>query len=523
MNTSKNLGGSMRKSTSLLLSLLISCALFLGISGKSFAQRIINVAPGVGTLNDAVDGDTTAAGERNQPPATFVLERGGLYLLNGTISNDGYHLIIKAAGGDGARPILRPAVSSGGESSRCFDPRGDMTLTGLYISNKDELGSDQDRIFRVRTDSIRMVIDSCQLDYANQAAIRLDAKWTKIYIMNSIVSNIGSMASPDNGRGIDDRGNEIDTVVFENCTFYNLTSRIIRDGGGIINYAKVDHNTIVDIGQRGCTIGEAVEAYFTNNLVINNGFLGRTKSDTRAILEISPLGSDLVQQGVKQVVKVDNNNFWIDPQLVAAQPDTIDEVTTFDSTTAALIDTFDTNKKMLNEEITFTSAPALPTQVIIDNWDVNVTEKTEMDQGTDPFGKSPFDFSYPTTTQSYTYASGGQPLGDISWFGMFVGVNDQPGSAVPVNFKLLQNYPNPFNPTTTISYQISKASNVKLNIYNSLGQLVKTLVNANQSAGSYSVNWDGKNESGSKVSSGIYFYRLNTPDFMNVKKMIMLK
>jgi hypothetical protein len=517
------MGGSMRKIYSLLLSFFISLALLFVISNQTFAQRIIDVSPGVGTLNDAVDGDTTATGERNQPPATYVLERDGLYLLNGTISNDGYHLIIKAAEGSGAKPILRPAVSSGGESSRCFDPRGDMTLVNLYISNKDELGSDQDRIFRVRTDSIRMFIDSCQLDYANQAAIRLDAKWTKIYLMNSIVSNIGSMASPDNGRGVDDRGNEIDTLVFENCTFYNLTSRIIRDGGGIINYAKVDHCTIADIAQRGCSIGEAVEAYYTNNLVINNGFLGRTKSDTRAVVEISPLGSDLVQQGVQQVVVVDNNNFWIDPQLVSAQPDTIDEVTVFDSTTAALVDSFDTNKKSLNEAITFTSAPALPTQVIADNWDVNVTTKAEMDQGTDPIGKTPFDFGYSTSAQSYTYASGGQPLGDISWFGMAVGVSDQPGSALPENYKLFQNYPNPFNPATTITYQIAKETNVKLAIYNSLGQLVKTLVNSNQSAGNYSISWDGTNELGTKVSSGIYLYRINTSGFTSVKKMIMLK
>ncbi|MEJ2614062.1 MAG: FlgD immunoglobulin-like domain containing protein, partial [Ignavibacteriaceae bacterium] len=171
----------------------------------------------------------------------------------------------------------------------------------------------------------------------------------------------------------------------------------------------------------------------------------------------------------------------------------------------------------------FTSAPTLPTKVITDSWDVNVAEKTEMDAGTDPFGKTPFDFGYPTATQSYTFASGDQPLGDLSWFDMTVGVKDQLNSALPANFKLLQNYPNPFNPTTTISYQIANESNVELTIYNSLGQLVKTLVSTNQPAGNYSVSWDGTNNIGSRVSSGIYFYRLNTKEFLSVKKMIMLK
>ena len=146
-----------------------------------------------------------------------------------------------------------------------------------------------------------------------------------------------------------------------------------------------------------------------------------------------------------------------------------------------------------------------------------------MDAGTGTFGTIPFDFAYGTSTQSYTYAMSQQPLGDVSWFGLVVGVKDQPGSNLPDNYKLFQNYPNPFNPTTTIKYQLTKESDVRLTVYNSLGQVVKTLVNTHQPAGNYTLNWNGTNQFGSKVSSGIYFYRLDTDGFASVKKMIMLK
>lgn len=94
---------------------------------------------------------------------------------------------------------------------------------------------------------------------------------------------------------------------------------------------------------------------------------------------------------------------------------------------------------------------------------------------------------------------------------------------LPDNFILSQNYPNPFNPTTTIHYNLPVKSDVSLEIYNITGQKVKILINKKQPAGSYSVKWDGTNQSSKKVSSGMYFYKLSAGDFVNTKKMILLK
>ena len=396
----------------------------------------------------------------------------------------------------------------------------------------DQDGLLLDRPIRASADSIRIVVDDCQIDYAAQAAFRIDNSWNKIYITNSIISNMGRMSSPDNGRGVDDRGNDIDTLIMANNTFYNLTSRIIRDGGGIINYCKVDHNTLVNIAQRGCSIGEAIEAYFTNNLIINAGFLGSPTDNPPAIIEIGALGQDYIDSGYVQVVVVDNNNYYIDPSLVSTQPDSVNQVPLYDSTTAALVAQFSTGTNNIEEDVQFTTAPNLPTDVITSWYDNAVApeDKTDMDDGGGgprpqqgvPV-QSPFDFAYANTFTSYTASSSGEQIGSLTWFGTTVGVNEGVGSNLPENYTLFQNYPNPFNPTTTIGYKISKASNVSLIIYNSLGQVVKTLINANQSAGNYNVRWNGTNEFGTKVTSGIYFYRLNTNEYTNVKKMIMLK
>lgn len=91
------------------------------------------------------------------------------------------------------------------------------------------------------------------------------------------------------------------------------------------------------------------------------------------------------------------------------------------------------------------------------------------------------------------------------------------------DFKLNQNYPNPFNPLTTIEYSLNTSGKVKLEIYNNVGQKIRTVVNKNMIAGNYSVLWDGTNDKKETVSSGTYFYRLLVNDQFKIFKMILLR
>ena len=94
---------------------------------------------------------------------------------------------------------------------------------------------------------------------------------------------------------------------------------------------------------------------------------------------------------------------------------------------------------------------------------------------------------------------------------------------MPSTFELGQNYPNPFNPSTKIRYGVPHDGNVTLMIYNVLGQKVRTLVDDARAAGRYEVNWDGKDDHGRAVGTGLYLYRLETGQSALVQKMLMLK
>ena len=111
---------------------------------------------------------------------------------------------------------------------------------------------------------------------------------------------------------------------------------------------------------------------------------------------------------------------------------------------------------------------------------------------------------------------------DVQKITTTTGVKVMSGNA-PHSFELSNNYPNPFNPSTKINFGIPKDGMVSLVVYNVLGQRVRTLADAPMAAGQYSITWDGRNDAGSTLSSGVYFYRLQAGATAIVKKMLLLK
>ncbi|HEX9750581.1 MAG TPA: FlgD immunoglobulin-like domain containing protein [candidate division Zixibacteria bacterium] len=102
------------------------------------------------------------------------------------------------------------------------------------------------------------------------------------------------------------------------------------------------------------------------------------------------------------------------------------------------------------------------------------------------------------------------------------------GPLVPSSYSLVQNYPNPFNAGTVIRFNVPRSdagdlTNVKLVVYNVLGQAVRTLVDEQYTPGSHQATWDGTNDHGTTVSSGVYFYRMQAGNFTDTKKMTLLK
>lgn len=516
-----DLPDSIRRKISLLSALTI-CFVLAGATNGVLAQRTIEVMPGFDTLNQAINSDTTETGARVDTNTVYVLERDGLYLLNGSIENR-YPLTIVAADGEGARPILQPGVNDGGESDRAFRPRGDLMLRGLYVTNEDELGALNTRILRLSADSIRISLEDCHLDGDAQSAFRFDNDGISVFIKNSIISNIGRSASMNNGRGFDTRGNQLDSLVIENSTFYNLTSRIVRDdGGGLIKYHRFDHNTVVNIGQFVSSPLEVQEMVWTNNLVINGGYLGQTDSSNadRQMLQIDSLSFEGVQ-----TIRISNNNFYTDPALMDAAGDSVRTLPMFNPTAQAHLDERGFGDTITEEAVMFTNGPATPLDVFTTRWTVG-SENPDDDSIPDMSNEgSPFDFSYADSFTAFMASRAGQPLGDLTWFAQDIipVANDRFSDEQPSTFELLGNYPNPFNPTTTVQFNLPQAAEVNIVVFDLLGREAMSMaVGALPAGASHSVLLDA-----GSLASGVYLYQvrieLAAKTMVETGRMILLK
>jgi hypothetical protein len=103
-----------------------------------------------------------------------------------------------------------------------------------------------------------------------------------------------------------------------------------------------------------------------------------------------------------------------------------------------------------------------------------------------------------------------------------VGIDDN-GLTMPEEFALMQNYPNPFNPETNIDFSLPKEQEVSLVVFNLLGQQIRTLVSGALGPGQHTAHWDGHNDKGAQVPSGVYFYRLYTSEFSQTNKMVLVR
>ncbi len=145
-----------------------------------------------------------------------------------------------------------------------------------------------------------------------------------------------------------------------------------------------------------------------------------------------------------------------------------------------------------------------------------MTDSLDMDRHSRQYWQDSLDCSY-TTNNSAFVGSDGFPVGATSWNSTITAVKDKSPQVVK-EFSLSQNYPNPFNPSTVIKYSVPKAQLVTLNIYNILGQKVASLVNEQKNPGNYEVTFDA-----SKLASGVYLYKLASGNFVQIKKMMLLK
>ncbi|MFN4079450.1 MAG: T9SS type A sorting domain-containing protein [Saprospiraceae bacterium] len=402
------------------------------------AQTLV-VPPGpVGTLNQAI--------ANNPGVKTFILQRNFPYLLSGEI-NITSGITIAAQDGAGKRPILIYAPPPGAPTiDQIFRTSANLTLRGLHLTNRDNLGGLSQRIVRTVADDIRITLDDCIVDESGQTVFRLDGKNNKIYTFNTIASRLGMPNNPDNGRFIDDRGNLVDTIVIDRCAVYNVTSRIIRDGGERINHLSITNSTFMNSYQRGFEIGQVREFIFLNNICADLHLNGRDTSLGQPYNPAGPawiridstgLGGENWVIGYSNLFYTQAYQDYLKFPFIDNSGDTLTFVSFFNNRALGAIAAGNWANTLFTEEISFQLQPIFPGE-FIDSvkfgstsnarpWNMsNLAPDPVYSQL--PVGTSRFsalhNFNYDCNTQSNTGGVNGQRVGATLWGDCTVSVSD---------------------------------------------------------------------------------------------------
>ncbi len=366
--------------------------------------------------------------------------------------------------------------------------------------------------------------------------------------------------------------NGVDTIIVTNSTFFVMGGNI-TGSGSTIGYFKFDHNTIfMHTSSSPFSLRGMANAYITNNIfyscfsagldsnhVFNPQVYNANFYSLPAIFTLDSLAADSSEftyfgfTEQNRVIHVDNNAYWwpqgildnfntlnsdskyqvvggkiYSPQFMAIRPgaeailnDPGIVFTNNDSTDpgfdAGLVAQAVDSMSMYVRYVWENGGSGLGSRPFVDATDpINPFNGVPANWKTSQGYPVPDNLRYTNTT--LLTADNGKPLGDLTWYPEIATAVQKIPNSLPVQFNLSQNYPNPFNPSTEIKYNIPKSGMVTLKVFNMLGQEVATLVNEQQSAGSYRINFNA-----SKLASGVYLYKLQSGNFSVTKKMMLLK
>ena len=547
-----------------------------------FAQELRLVPySGAGSqyLNQQIAADTVANGKL--PNRVYVLQRGALYLSNAVFTNTGnWTLRLKA---NDSTTTKKPVVMlyPTGTGNTPWNPPGslfslggslemkNLEVTGYYELVDTNRWNLQGVLITVpaTVSGVKITIDSCIFSNSNGNHVRTDGVPSVVRITNNVFANMGYLGRSNLGAGkaIDLRNVSCDSLIMVNNTFVNWLDRIVRHypasgatSTGAIEYFLFDHNTLVNgTSYHGLlslgSLGKRV--FITNNLLFDPFIMGND-SDVSRQAEFIPSG-ELDKFGRARMNwifsypnpniawKVSNNYYVISDSGQAFYNQFASQGVTGEGSPL----TWHINGRLGADSVNaFTKVtlalgkiPATMTQLARWYRADNGGKKGKNTPGAWIYGQAtdPNDFdrkgyawlrdslncSYSTSSAVYTAGTGSYPVGDLNWFPTkkSAWLLSPPSAvetidAVPTTFSLSQNYPNPFNPSTTFEFSISKSSHVVLEVFNILGQSVATLVDEAMIPGTYRMDFNA-----SALSSGVYLYRLKAGDFVQTKRMVLMK
>ncbi len=566
--------------------LVINLILIISVifSFKVFAQTDEVIVPPGPEIFDFIMGDTTSTGERNVPGRVYKLERGQIYIFTETLEID-FDFYLVADDDDPNNPVRPPMLVKGVHpDGSLVENLINITGDNIKIGLKNLLFQGVPMDGKYRNDwtlalsgtgtNVHMEIDNCVFNGWSYAAMDLPMKNIKLYLRNNYFRNLVQPVHPFGGQDVATY-NANDTLIYENNTFFNTSAYIVLpQPDERCNYIKFDHNTIFTTIINPFFVPSIQNAEFTNNIFYGILAMGQKHEEIEAgwygwdnaavgIMNYDTMSTELQQKlGMEESARriVHKNNVWFNPQkIVDYWTAFVDSIPVTDvngdttgwttqpltptvwmnANTQAMFDDKDNYPNFIDENTIYADPEFDPTMAaaVIDsvvNWVSWWRNGLGWESSDGParqinFGNDNFDLPWPfpeTLTYSNaelaTASTEGLHLGDLNWYpeekAQWTDIETE-NTPLEYKFTLYQNYPNPFNPSTVIKFSIKEQSNVSLDVFNTLGQKVATLINKELSAGNYKYTFDG-----SKLSSGVYFYRLKSGNsFVQIKKMLLLK
>lgn len=510
-------------------------------------------------LKETIDSD--------QGQHVYRLERGGYYWITGIIEvSFPLHIVGKPEPSDQRPPVLIYLTDETGDAPDImFQAYDDVYLKNLYFAAIDD-GGELHRVYKSVDDSLRLVVDHCFFNFSSshQSNFEFRSLNGDCFFTNNFVMNMQQEDGYTWTKFL--RTSYPDTVVFQNNSFFNISSAMTSSGKNPLegpNFGLYEHNTFVNMGKDPIHHTYWINTVQANNLFKNPLIHGDAidpeapytsreqdsdnleyamfRIDTLAAeLSETQMDSALAVAGVEyQTAMVHHNNWYQSPELVDyldSLPDEIGLVPPMFSARTIAMDDNDEDFPGIQidretcwaEDPGFTKDPTDVNRLIAwceyeyyggdgvnfiwdpdDNW---LTLEW-------PIIGEYVDFTY---SNENLRTADGMHIGDLNWYPdeletWQTGVKSK-DVAAPALFKLSQNYPNPFNPITYINYELNTTAHIKLTIYNTLGQQVAILADRMHQPGPYMISWEA-----SEMPSGVYFCRLESKNKVMTKKMMLVK
>lgn len=564
------------------INLILTSFLILVFASMTMGQNVLKLRPYDGTpesLFMAQIKADTAANHGVLPDRVYELESGGIY-LNTEQFNVAKGVTMRLVSKGPKKPIIYQFPTGTGANPQ--NPPGNLfvlqggnlemdniAVSGYFEASSDYLDNLQGGIINTTQEGSSIIINNCIFNNINGQHIRTGSATKKVKVTNTIFANMGFLGRSNlgAGKGLDLREASCDSLILVNNTFVNYQDRPVRHynfsnplaGTGGIQYCLIEHNSFVNgMAFHGLlSLGNVgKEVIIKNNLFYDAFALGEDSTDATRTAEWANTGetyangnnrmswiftapNDTTQWTVKNnfyVISEEGQAFLTKYGFGEGSPLSLHIKNRLGAAAATAF---------RKDNLKLQSIPRLMVNMMewyespeggnktkntpSDKWNKNMHD---MDRRVYKYFEDTLDCSYDKNVEAYYSAERGFPAGDLNWFpdlkvrweaGETVNV-EEVSNIIVNDFVLEQNYPNPFNPTTNITYILPKSTNVSLTIYNSLGQEVAKLVNnQQQTAGKYTVTWNGTNNFNQELSSGIYFYQLKTNDVTITKKMSLVK